>query len=124
MSNTFKILSQRAPAANTANVLYTVPANTQTIITSLNVCNQDNVTRTFSVAVVPSGEANVVANVISTNVASIQTKHYIAYQVSLNAASYSPLSLGFSLNANDNILIVSPNTANVSFGAFGIEITS
>jgi len=111
MANNFKVLSQIAPAANTANTLYTVPANTQTIITSLNVCNQDNVNRTFSVAVVPNGN-------------TLSSKHYIAYQVSINASSYSPLSLGFSLNSNDSIVVVSPNTANVSFGAFGIEITS
>jgi hypothetical protein len=111
MSNSFKILGQVAPAANVANTFYTAPANTQTIVSGLNICNQDNVNRTFSVAVVPSGN-------------TLAAKHYIAYQANIGATSYTTVSLGVSLNANDNITVLSPNTANISFCAFGIEILS
>ena len=107
----FKILAQVAPAANTANTIYTTPANTQTMVTTLNVCNQDNVARTYSVAVVPSGN-------------TLAAKHYVAYQASINASSYIPLVLSFAMNANDSVVVVSPNTANVSFVAFGLEMSN
>ena len=98
-------------AANTANTIYTTPANTQTMVTTLNVCNQDNVARTYSVAVVPSGN-------------TLSAKHYVAYQASINASSYIPLVLSFAMNANDSVIVVSPNTANVSFVAFGLEMSN
>ena len=40
MSDTLKVLGQQAPAGTTETILYTVPAATQTTISSIVVCNR------------------------------------------------------------------------------------
>lgn len=110
MATTFKILGQVAPAANTANTIYTVPAATQAVISTINVCNPDSTSRTFRVAVVPNG-------------GTLAQKHYIAYETPIQSTDSIALSLGLSLGNGDFISVFANNTANMSFGVFGSEIT-
>ena len=39
-TTTYKVLGQSNPSATTATTLYTVPAATQTIVSTITVCNQ------------------------------------------------------------------------------------
>lgn len=110
MATTFKILGQVAPAANTANTVYTVPAATQAVISTINVCNPDSSARSFRVAVVPSGD-------------TLSQKHYIAYETPIQATDSIALSLGISLGNGDFISVYANNSSNMSFGIFGSEIT-
>ena len=55
MAITYKVLGQTNPAANTANNLYTVPAATSAIISTISVCNQSTSAGTFKLAVRPAG---------------------------------------------------------------------
>ena len=110
MATTYKVLGQVAPAANTANTVYTVPAATQTIVSTINICNPDTTNRAFRVAVIPSGQ-------------SLAQKHYIAYETPIYTADSIALTLGITLGANDSISVYANNTANISFSIFGTEIT-
>lgn len=110
MATTFKILGQVAPAANTANTVYTVPAGTQAVISTINICNPDSTLRAFRVAVVPSG-------------GTLAQKHYIAYETPIQATDSIALSIGISMGNGDFISVFANNTANMSFGVFGSEIT-
>lgn len=110
MAIAYKILGQVAPSLNAANTVYTVPAATQAVVSTINVCNPDSSSRTFRVAVVKSGE-------------SLAQKHYIAYETAIPATDSIALTIGISLGANDSISVFANSTSNISFSVFGSEIT-
>lgn len=109
MATTYKVLGQSNPAATTSTVLYTVPAATQAIISTLTVCNQAATNASFRIAV-------------SVNGATLSAKEYIAYDTAVNGNGIQSLTLGLSLGAADVVRIYA-STANLSFSAFGTEIS-
>ena len=109
MPSTYKVLGQINPTANTLTTLYTVPGSTQTVVSSITVCNQSNTAATFSLAVRPAGA--VIAN-----------QHYINFQTSLPANDTVALTLGLTLAATD-VLSANVSTSTISVGAFGCEIS-
>ena len=108
MTITYKVCGQLNPAATTLSTLYTVPGSTQTIVSTLSVCNQ-GVSTTYRVAVRPAG-------------ATLDPKHYIIYENPLNANTSVLLTLGLTLAATD-VVSVYAGTANVSFNLFGSELS-
>jgi len=110
MATTYKVLGQLAPSATTATALYTVPSSTEAVISTIVVCNRDAATATYRVAVRPDG-------------ATLENKHYIAYNVTVGASDSTTITLGLTLNAAD-VLEVYASTANLSFNAFGTELTA
>lgn len=108
MATRYKVLGQVAPAAETDTTLYTVPALTETIISTLVVANRDVSATTFRVAVRPAG-------------ATLTNQHYLAYDVAVGALDSTTLTLGITLAATDVITIRS-FSSDVSFSAFGSEI--
>ena len=108
MATTYKVLGQSIPAATTATTLYTVPAATQAVVSSISICNQASASATFRIAIRVAG-------------ATLATSQYIAYDVTVGAADTTVLTLGLTLGATDIITIYS-STATVSFAAFGSEI--
>lgn len=110
MATTYKVLGQLAPSATTATTLYTVPAATSTIISTLVVANRANTAATYRVSCRIAAEADA-------------TKQYIAYDVTVGANDSTTLTLGITLAATD-VVTVYASTANLSFTAFGSEITA
>lgn len=108
MANTYKVLGQSNPAASTDTTLYTVPASTSTVVSTINVCNQDSSPTVFRIAVRPAG-------------ASLAAQHYQCYDVVLPANDTISLTLGMTLATTD-VITVRAGTALVSFTAFGSEI--
>jgi hypothetical protein len=108
MANTYKILGQVVPSAATATTLYTVPASTSSIISTLAVCNQNSSGASVRVAVRPAG-------------AALDPKHYIVYDSFVAGNDTLFLTLGISLATTDVVTVYS-NVANVSFNAFGTEV--
>lgn len=109
MATAYKILGQSIPAATTNTDLYTVPATTSTVCSTLTVCNQGNTATNVRVAIRPAG----------ATLASIQ---YIAYDNFVNANDTLFLTLGITLATTD-VVTVYAGTATVSFNLFGSEIT-
>lgn len=107
MATTYKVLGQSNPAATTDTTLYTVPASTQTVVSTITVANLGS-TGTFRVAVRPAG-------------ASIANQHYVVYDATLNANDSITLTLGITLEATDVITVRASNTS-FAFQAFGSEI--
>lgn len=108
MATTYKVLGQINPAAATLSTLYPVPAATQAVSSTLTICNQ-GVSTSVRVAVRPAG-------------ATIDPKHYIAYDVPLNQYDMISLTIGATLAATD-VVSVYAGTATVSFNLFGSEIS-
>lgn len=109
MANAYKVLGQSAPVAITNTTLYTVPAATETIISSIVVCNRNSAASTFRIAIRPNG-------------AAISNEHYLYYDVQIPGNDTFICTIGPTLDATDVITIYA-STANLSFNAFGCEIT-
>jgi hypothetical protein len=109
MATTYKVLGQSAPAATTAADLYTVPAATEAIVSTITVANRGASAGTYRVYVRPAG-------------ASVANQHYLIYDASLSATSTDTMTLGITLAATD-VVSVYASTANFSFNAFGTELT-
>jgi hypothetical protein len=107
MATTYKVLGQSKPSATTATTLYTCPSATQTVISSLTVCNQGS-SGTYRIAIRPNG-------------ASLSGEHYIAYDANLAANSFISLTLGLTIDASDVVTIYA-SSADMSFNAYGSEI--
>ena len=110
MPTTFKVLGQSAPAATTNTDLYTVPAATSAVISTIVVANRAATSATYRIAIRSAG-------------ATIANQHYLAYDVAVGGADSTTLTLGITLAATD-VITVYASTADTSFSVFGSEITS
>ncbi len=59
MATTYKVLGQLNPAANTLSNVYTVPAATQAVISTITVCNQSASNASYSISVSNNGVAQL-----------------------------------------------------------------
>ena len=109
MANTLKVLGQSNPSATTLTTLYTVPAATSTVCSSIVICNRSATATTFRVAVRPSG-------------ASIANEHYIYYDVTIAGNDTFIATIGISLSTTD-VVSVYATLATLSFNLFGQELT-
>ena len=109
MAVSYKVLGQSAPSATTDTTLYTVPASTQVVISTITVCNRSATSATYRIAIRPNG-------------AAIADQHYVAFDVTLVGNSTDTWSIGATVDAAD-VVTVRASTANLSFAAFGSEIT-
>ncbi len=109
MATNYKVLGQAAPSATTDTTLYTVPASTQTVVSTITVCNRGTSAATIRIAVRPGG-------------VSLANQHYQAFDLSVDGGAILPLTIGMTLAATD-VITVRASTANFSFSAFGSEIT-
>ena len=108
MAVSYKVLGQAKPAANTATTLYTVPASTSTVVSTISVANLTGTAATFRIAIRPAG-------------ATLANQHYLAYDVTVAASDTTVMTLGVTLATTDVITIYA-STANLAFSAFGSEI--
>lgn len=109
MATEFKVLGQAAPAATTPNNVYTVPASTQAVISTIVCANRSATEATFRISVRPNG-------------ASQANQHVLAFDVAIPGNDSTTLTLGITMGAAD-VLTVQGSTANLSWNVFGTEIT-
>ena len=107
MATTYKILGQITGSSATSS-LYTAPAATQTVVSSLVIANRSTSTAQFWVAAVPSGS-------------TLENKHYLAFNVPVSGSDSTALTLGITLGAEDQIQI--SGMATGSFTLFGSQIS-
>ena len=141
----FKILGQAISNSTTAVELYAVPVTssssagssitytraydppTQTLVTSIIVCNQDSGTREFDLMLFDSSSGE--------DGTSIAAKNYLLKAISLAAKETKVLSLGLTMSARFNSTTPATVTkgdilqfkvdagTDVSVTAMGVEIT-
>ena len=109
MPTIYKILGQTNPAITTITDLYTVPASTSAVCSTLNIANLTSSNATFRIAVIPSGS-------------SLQAKNYLAYDTVVPANDSIGLTIGVTLGQYDKIQVYS-STVSQSFNLFGTEIS-
>ncbi len=93
----------------TADTLYTCPAATATVISTITVCNTSASAATFSIAV--------------STTTSFVAAGYIVYQASIAGNDTVGLTFGATLDATNKYLLCSASAATVSFSVFGSEIS-
>jgi len=108
MATTYKVLGQSNPLATTDTTLYTCPAATQTVISTITVTNQAASQGTYRIAIRPNG-------------ASIAKEQYIVYDATIEANSVTAFTLGITIDASD-VVTVRASSTDFSFNAFGSEI--
>jgi hypothetical protein len=109
MANAYKVLGQLA-STTSAVALYTCPSATEAVISTITVCNRAAAAKTYKIILRPNDEA-------------LADKHYLAYDVAIAANDTTALTLGITMDATDK-LYVSASDTNLSFTAFGSEITA
>lgn len=105
----YKVLGQSAPSATTNTTIYTCPASTQTVVSSVVVCNRSASSATFRIAVRPNADALV-------------NQHYIAYDQPILGNETTSWSIGLTVDASD-LVVVYASSADLTFSLFGSEIT-
>lgn len=109
MAQTPKTLGQLNPSATTLTTLYTVPASTNTVCSSLTVCNQAATTATFRVSVAVAGAVDAAAQ-------------YLYYDATCPPNNSVTLTIGITLAATDVVRVYS-SSSTMSFNLFGSELT-
>jgi hypothetical protein len=108
MPTTYKVLGQVNPSATTATTLYTVPSATQTVVSTITICNQAATAATYRIAVRVAGSA-------------LSAEEYIVYGATVPASDATFLTVGLTLAATD-VVTVYASSATLSFNLFGSEI--
>ena len=109
MATVYKVLGQQAPSADTDTTLYTVPADTSTVVSTLSVANRGTASATYRIATRPAG-------------AAIADVHYLAYGATIAANDGILLTIGMTLATTD-VVTVRASTADLTFNLFGSEIS-
>jgi len=109
MATTYKVLGQAAPA-DTANAdLYTVPASTEAVISTIVVSNVTATDATCRIFVRVGGAAAAAGNAL-------------VYDGSVTANDFTAVTVGITLAATDVITVQSGTADALTFQAFGSEI--
>lgn len=109
MGESAKVLGQLDVPATTLTDVYTVPASTQTTISSLLICNRTGSTKTFRASIAVGGIGD-------------DPKQYIYYDVTLLKNDTFAATLGLTMAAGD-IFRAYASAAGLSFSLYGVEYT-
>jgi hypothetical protein len=110
MARTLRILGQIAAASASEEDLYTVPTATETMVSTLVVCNRTTGSLDFRVS-------------LTVNDVPVTTdKDYIFYNAPLAANSTITVTIGMTLATNDTMRVYASATG-LSFNLFGSETT-
>ena len=93
--------------AGPISTLYTVPAGSSAVVSTVSVANLTGVSNTYRIAVVPSGE-------------TLAKKHFTHMDIPIAANNTQTITIGMTLSAGDTIRVAA-DTDKVSFTAFGSE---
>lgn len=110
MATTYKILGQSRPTDLNNATLYTVPASTEAIVSTITACNTTTGDATFRIFVVPTAGTAGVGNALF-------------YDGDLVANSTISFTLGLTLDATDSIVVRSSVGSAITFQAFGSELS-
>jgi hypothetical protein len=109
MPQSYNILGQLSPTANTLTNVYVTGAATSAVVGTIAIHNFSDANASYSLVVRPINEA-------------LATKHFIVRGGILPAREQISITGAVTMNANA-ILAANTNGGSVSFNAYGVEIT-
>jgi len=98
--------------ASSGQILYTVPASTSAIVSTVIVCNRGGASGTFRLAHVDGG-----------GVAQLADEDYLYYDVTIPGNDTFTATIGLGMEATDS-LVIKGSLEAINFVAEGIEITA
>jgi hypothetical protein len=110
MPTNYKVLGQAAPADTSNADLYTVPAATQAVISTLSVTNDTGTAATARIFIRVGGAAAALTNAL-------------VYDTSFAPNSTTALTFGITLAATDVVTVRTGTADALTFMAFGSEIS-
>ena len=123
MAATYRNIAQISPAAATNTDLYTCPAASTVVISTLLVCNQNTTNQTFRVAVRSGVAASGASLAAIGSTATPSGSAWIFYDTLVYANSTLAVTLGLTLTDTE-VVTVRSSATNVSFLLFGSVITA
>ncbi len=108
MSEARKVLGQTVLAATTLTDLYTVPAATQAVVSTIYVCNRGG-SAVFRISVAVAGAVD-------------DPSQYLYYNMPIPANETFAATVGITLGATD-VIRGYASTANLTMTVFGVEVT-
>jgi hypothetical protein len=109
MAINYKVLGQAHPAGTSETDLYTVPADTQAIVSTLSISNTTGSAANARVWVRVAG-------------ASTGNTNALMYDVPLAAHSIAAFTLGLTLAATDVVTVRGSSGGHLTFQLFGSEV--
>ena len=110
MATSYKILGQAAPSDTSNADLYTVPASTEAVISTLLVTNTTGTDATCRIFARVAGAAAAASNAV-------------IYDGTVTANDFTAITVGITLAATDVISVQSGTGSALTFQAFGSEIS-
>lgn len=111
MANSFKILGQVNPTANTQSNVYVVPTATAAVINSINIDNTGTANVSYSIIIVPSTD----------NSTSPLPKHFILRGSIAPSGDTVLLDFPLTLPAG-TVVAANTNNGSLAISAFGVEV--
>ena len=111
MPTSYKVLGQSQGTAEltTYSTLYTVPANTETIISTISVCNTSTNDYRYRIAICTT-ETPSAAN-------------WIAYDSTVSANDTTFITVSLCIDTVYKYIVTSSESTSISFTAFGSEVS-
>lgn len=110
MTEEYKVLGQSAPIAATSTTLYSVPASTEAVTSTIVVANRSATATSFRISVALSASA-------------LTDKQYLYYDVPIEGNDTFAATIGITLATTD-VVRVYATLATLSFSLFGTEVTA
>lgn len=109
MAQTYKRLGAAATTGTitTEDTIYTCPAATSAVVSTIAVCNSSATAQTYRVCV--------------STTTSFEASGYLVYGATVPPNDSVFLTLGVVLDATNRYLLVSSSSSSVSVSAFGVE---
>ena len=111
MANSFKILGQVNPTANTQSNVYVVPTATAAVINSINIDNTGIANASYSIIIVPSTDDST----------SPLPKHFILRGSIAPSGDTVLLDFPLTLPAG-TVVAANTNNGSLAISAFGVEV--
>lgn len=109
MAETYKILGQISPSANTLTNLYVTATATSAVVGTISMHNFSDANASYSLIVRPINEA-------------LNGKHYIVRGGIIPGRELVTITGAVTMNA-DVILAANTNSSSISFNAYGVEVS-
>jgi len=112
MPQVYKRLGAINPTPNTQTNVYVIPSATEAVISTIAICNQGSSNASYSLILSPASTFASPGNALD----------FVVRGATVPAADTIFLTIGLTGNAG-SILAANTNNTNVSFSAFGTEIS-
>lgn len=117
MANSYKVLGQATPANTNNTNLYTVPAATQAVVSTLVVSNVSGG------AIVSNDYVSSTCRIfVRVNGAEPSIGNALIYNGEVFPGDFTAITIGITLSAGDIITVQSSVANTLTFQAFGSEI--